>query len=127
MTRTKTLTSVFGALLFLTFVSPVRADVVHPKMDLEKLIYAENHGLTAFDLQSAETAYLYAAHFENNNGKHLGFSVSAVHKSPILGIVRPAAPSSVASNPEPTTMVLLGTGLVAVGALARRKGRRREP
>ena len=95
-------------------------------MQLEKLIFAERHNLTVFDdLQSAETGYLYAGHFENNNGKHLGFSMTSVNRGPKLGIVRPPASVDVSQNPEPTAMVLLGTGLAAVGAFARKINRRR--
>jgi len=125
MIKSKTLVGILGAFLFLIFVSSVRADVVHPNMDLEKLMYAENHNLAVFDIQSAETGYLYAGHFENNNGKHLGFSVAAVNRGPRLGIVRPQSPS-VSQNPEPMTMVLLGTGLAGLGTFTRRKRRKRE-
>ena len=125
MTITKAATGILGALLFMTIVSSVRADAVHPRMDLEKLIYAQNHGLTVVDFQAAETGYLYAGQFENNNGKHLGFSVTSVNRNPILGIVRPQAPS-VSQNPEPATMVLLGTGLAAVTAFARKRRRSRK-
>jgi PEP-CTERM motif-containing protein len=125
MTITKAATGILGALLFLTIVSSVRADVVHPQMDLEKLLYAENHQLAAIDVQGTEIGYLYVGHFENNNGKHLGFSLTAVNNSPKLGIVRPQTPS-VSQNPEPTTMVLLATGLAGVTAFARKKRRSRE-
>lgn len=109
----------------LAFVSSVRADSLHPDMLLEKLIYAERHNLTVFDIERAETGYLYAGHFENNNGKHLGFSMTSVNRGPKLGIVRPQAPPSVSENPEPTAMVLLGTGLAAAGAFARKLNRKR--
>jgi len=125
MTITKAATGILGALLFMTIVSSARADAVHPRMDFEKLIYAQNHGLTVVDFQAAETGYLYAGQFENNNGKHLGFSVTAVNRNPILGIVRPQAPS-VSQNPEPATMVLLGTGLAAITAFMRKRRRTRE-
>jgi len=125
MIKSRTLTGIFCAVVFLTLVSSVRADVVSADMNLEKLIYAENHGLTVLDIQRAESGYLYTGHFENNNGKHLGFSVAAVHRGPRLGIVRPQSPT-VSENPEPATMVLLGTGLAAAAAFARRKSRRRK-
>jgi len=124
MITAKTLTGILGVCLFLTVVSAARADVVHPNIQLEKLMYADHHNLTVLDFERAETGYLYAGHFENNNGKHLGFSVATVHRGPRLGIVRPESRSSVSQNPEPTTMVLLGTGLVAVAAFARKKRRR---
>jgi len=125
MFTVKTATGILGAFLFLTMASSVRADGVHADMSLEKLIYAENHSLTVPDIQRAETAYLYTGQFENNNGKHLGFSVTAVNRSPKLGIVRPQVPS-VSQNPEPATMVMLGTGLAAIGAFWRKKRGTRE-
>ena len=128
MFRPKILTGLVAAFVFLTLVSSARADGVD--MQLEKLMYANNHSLsiefqeTGFlSIEFQETGYLYAGHFENNNGRHLGFSMSAVARGPRLGIVRPQAPS-VSENPEPATMILLGTGLAAAG-LARKKGRRR--
>jgi len=123
MIKRRAFTGFFGAVFVLALVSSARADVVHADMRLEKLIFAENHGLIALE-KSGETGYLYAEHFENNNGKHLGFSMSAVNRGPRLGIVKPVSPS-VSQNPEPTAMVLLGTGLAAVAGLARRKSRKR--
>ena len=125
MTKRKTLTGILSAFAFLTLVSAVRADTVHPRMDFEKLIFAENHGLTVVDFQRAEEGYLYTGQFENNNGKHLGFSVTAIHRGPNLGIVRPQAPS-VTQNPEPATMILLGTSLLGLAPFVRNKVRRRD-
>ena len=125
MTRSRVLTGIVGAVFCLALVSSVRADSNHGEMLLEKLIFAENHHLVAFDNNRAP-GYLYAAHFENNNGKHLGFSVAAT-KGVRLGIVLPpSAAATVTQNPEPTAMVLLGTGLAAAGALARKLNRRRK-
>lgn len=125
MNRSRVLTGIIGAAFCLMLVSSVRADSLHSDMQLEKLIYAETHNLTVFDDQSAETGYLYAAHFENNNGRHLGFSMTSVNRGPRLGIVRPPTSGDVSQNPEPTAMVLLGTGLAAVGAFARKINRKR--
>jgi hypothetical protein len=124
MSKYRVLTGILSAAFLLTIVSSARADVVQSDKFLEKLIYAERHNVTVLDNQLEETGYLYAGHFEDNNGKHLGFSIAAFNRSPKLGIVRPQAPS-VSQNPEPTAMVLLGTGLAAVAAFARRQGRKR--
>jgi hypothetical protein len=124
MTKRKAITGVLSAVFVLTLVSSARADVVHADMYLEKLIFAERHDLLAFENRGVEIGYLYAEHFENNNGKHLGFSMSAVNRGPRLGIVKPVSPS-VSQNPEPTAMVLLGTGLAAIAGIARRKSRKR--
>jgi hypothetical protein len=127
MSKPRILTGIITAVFCLTLASSARADVVETDMFFEKLIYAERHNLTVFDFQRAETGYLYAGHFENNNGKHLGFSVAAFKQGPKLGIVRQSPPpaADVSQNPEPTAMVLLGTGLAAVAAFARRKNRKR--
>lgn len=125
MIKRITVTGILGAFALLTLVSTVRADSVHPRMDFEKLIFAENHGLTVVDFQRIEEAYLYTGHFENNNGKHLGFSVTAIHRGPNLGIVRPQSPS-VSQNPEPATMILLGTSLLGLAPFVRNKVRRRQ-
>src|SRR3954451_3529729 len=125
MSRLRILSGILSAAFCLTLVSSVRADSLHPDMQLEKLIFAERHLTVLDDIQGAEIGYLYAGHFENNNGKHLGFSMTSVNRGPKLGIVRPPATVEVSQNPEPTAMVLLGTGLAAVGAFARKINRRR--
>ena len=125
MTRGRILTGIISAAFCLAFVSTARADSAHGDLLLEKLIFAERHDLAIFSNDGLETGYLYTAHFENNNGKHLGFSMAAVHQGPKLGIVRPNAPATAPSqNPEPTAMVLLGTGLAAAAAFARKFNRR---
>ena len=124
MVKTRAFTGLVSVLFLMTLVSSARADVVHADTYLEKLSFAERHGLTVLDSRSADTGYLYAGHFDNNNGKHLGFSMTAVNRGPRLGIVQPQSPS-VSQNPEPTAMVLLGTGLAAVAAFARKRNRKR--
>ena len=124
MTKSRVLAGIVSTVFLLTLASTARADMFHADIHLEKLIYAERHNLASLDIQRAETGYLYAEHFENNNGKHLGFSVAAAHRGPRLGIVKPQSPE-VSESPEPTAMVLLGTGLAAAAALARKKNRKR--
>lgn len=159
MTGSRILTGIISAVFCLTLVSSVRADRAHGNLTLEKLIFAERHNLIDFGIQTvldtsyeyvghfennngkhlgfrnltsidiqraADTSYLFAGHFENNNGKHSGFS-AAVHQGPRLGIVRPSTPAAdtATPNPEPTAMVLLGTGLAAAAGLARKLNRKR--
>ena len=125
MSKSRVVTGLLSAVFALTLVSSARADSLHSDMFLEKLVYAENHHLTVFDNQSAGIDYLYTGHFENNNGKHLGFSMTSVQRGPRFGIVKPLSPDSATPNPEPTAMVLLGTGLAAVAAVARKRSRSR--
>ena len=62
----------------------------------------------------------------SNSGKHIGFSVAAFNPGMRFGLVNPRNPSSsVSQNPEPTGMLLLGTGLAAAAGFARRRARRR--
>ena len=126
MIKPRVITGFVSAVFLLTLVTSARADVVHADMYLQSLIFAERHGVTVLDSNRADNVSLYAEHFENNNGKHLGFSMTAVNRGPRLGIVKPTSPTSVTQNPEPTAMVLLGTGLAAVAAFARKKSRRRK-
>ena len=64
--------------------------------------------------------------FANNNGKHLGFSVASHRDGLKIGLVNPRRPdTSVTENPEPTGMLLLGTGLAAGAAFLRRRSRNR--
>lgn len=128
MKRSRVLRGIIAAAFCLTFVSAVRADSAHGEhmMMLEKMIFAERHNLSILDGQRFDTGYLYAAHFENNNGKHLGFSMASVRQGPRFSLVNPPSAPSVTENPEPTAMVLLGTGLAAAGAFARKLNRRRK-
>jgi len=127
MTRPRVLAGIVSAAFCLTLAASVRADNVHVDIQLEKLIFAERHNLADLSDQQIDINYLYTAHFENNNGKHLGFSMASAHQGPKPEIVRTPFAASVTQNPEPTAMVLLGTGLAAAAALGRKVNRRRRP
>jgi hypothetical protein len=152
MTKSRVLTSLVSMVFLLTLVSSVRADRVHqppglvkynigdkqtlelPLVDRENLSeffsehFAKKNGnhfgfVNALDAIGGTTT---ASGFAGNNGKHLGFSVSAVHGGVRFGLANPRRPNTtVNQNPEPTGILLLGTGLAAGAAFARRIRRRR--
>lgn len=126
MFKPRVVTGILCTVFVLTLASSARADMVHADMFLEKMIFAERHKFAVFDTEcGAATGYLYAEHFENNNGKHLGFSMATRTRTLGPGLGKNPQPPEVSENPEPTAMVLLGTGLTAAAALARRRKNRK--
>lgn len=128
MNRSRVLRGIIAVAFCLTFVSAVRADSAHGEnLMIEKRIFAERYLDLSLNDDQRVIGYLYAGHFENNNGKHLGFSMASVRQGQRFSLVTsPKTPPSVTENPEPTAMVLLGTGLAAIGAFARKLKRRRK-
>lgn len=149
MNRSKLLTSLVSVVFVLTLVSSVRADSVHQPLGLQKFNLGDIQALGLPDIDRANVSDFLAEHFANNNGnhfgfvnsldavgtaagvagnngKHLGFSVSAFQGGVKFGLANPRRPNTtVNQNPEPTAILLLGTGLAAVGAFARRARRRK--
>ena len=126
MSKSRIVTGILCTVFVLTLASSARADMVHPNMFLEKMIFAERHQLAVLDIEcGAATGYLYAEHFENNNGKHLGFSMVPRPRTVGPGFGKNPPSPTVTENPEPTAMVLLGTGLTAIAALVRKKKNRK--
>jgi MYXO-CTERM domain-containing protein len=126
MKKPRVLTLAVGVVLLLTVASSARADSVRVPPGLDKLNLVDGQVLSFPETGKVELNELLSEHFANNNGKHLGFSVASFHGGVKFGLANPRNPStSVTQNPEPTGMLLLGTGLAAAAALARRRVRRR--
>src|SRR5215212_8790462 len=102
----KRLISVALGVLFSLALSAavVRADSANSERLDGSLHAVDNMSLHLPDISRADEHSAIFTGFQSNNGKHPAFSVTAIHRGPQLGIVRPNAPT-VTQNPEPATML----------------------
>ena len=108
--------TVFGGLLVTTFlaVAPVRADSLK-----QVNIQLENHERSLGLPFSERDERLFALKSE---GKNAGWAFGLSRPTPLVrvhgSLDQPLGPAPV---PEPTTMLLLGTGLAGLGSVIRKK------
>lgn len=149
MRNAKTLAACLGVLFLLALTaSSARADNIGAGDMIVKVNNSEGHHLSFREQIQAEMPSLFAEFFEGNNGLHLGlvknhlqdlgfennnaknagFSVSSANRGNKFGLFKgPAAgggSGAAVPNPEPAAVFLLGTGLAAAGAYARRRFRK---
>jgi hypothetical protein len=129
MSKPRVVAFAVSIVFLFSLVSAVSADPVHIAPGLQKLNLGDGVTFDLPDMSRDELHGLLAEHFQDNNGRHLGFfSVASFHGGMKFGLVDPRTPltTEATPNPEPTGMLLLGTGLAGTAAFLRRRARRRK-
>lgn len=148
----KSFTVALSVAFLITLASSVSADPVRQPPGQQKLNPLLVQTVEFSDFSSVDIRALLSDHFADNNGKHrgfinqlvmtegedleivqtnngrhLGFSVASFHGGLNPGATKSRRPIdvSVTENPEPTAILLLGTGLAGGAAYVRRKTRKR--
>lgn len=128
MGKAKALIPILGVFfVFAVAATSARADAFSADGGVVKMNHTEEHLSNLPDTSRAGIVLSFSEVFENNNGKHLGFSIASANRGNKFGLFK--APQTSGSggtipNPEPAAVFLLGTGLAAVGAYARKKFRK---